>query len=132
MCEHGDRIMVEVHVDASVAHEGVPVVKAMPIDACIADTVRRLDAMGVRMLSSCCGHGKAPPNLVLATPAIANQDEEGPPCPGPDTDAHASECVNPGPACLEEAEGAPCCLAPSEGHTLACRDRFSNQAKEAP
>jgi len=28
-----------------------------------------------------------------------------PVCPGPDTDAHSSECVNPGPACEKEEVG---------------------------
>ena len=61
-------VMVAVHVDAAVAHEGRAVFKQMPIDGCIAETVRRLDELGVRMLASCCGHGKAAPTITLASP----------------------------------------------------------------
>lgn len=58
MCVSGDRVWTPVHVDSSVAHEGFAIVKEMPIDRCLVPLVRELDRRGIRMLSSCCGHGR--------------------------------------------------------------------------
>lgn len=35
------------------------------LDACIADDILKLWANGIRTLSSCCGHMKAPPSIVV-------------------------------------------------------------------
>jgi hypothetical protein len=65
MSEQGDRILTNVHVAATVAFEGREIVKPMPIDSCIAGIVATLDANGLRMLASCCGHGKVPGTILL-------------------------------------------------------------------
>lgn len=73
MCKPGDRTMVEVHVDASVAAEGVAVYKAMPIDSCLAELVKIADDRGFRMLSSCCGHGKNDGHIWFARTASSGE-----------------------------------------------------------
>ena len=66
MCEHGTITLTNVHVDASIAHEGRDIFKPMPIDSCIADMIAKLDANGLRMLATCCGHGTLPALITLA------------------------------------------------------------------
>jgi Helix-turn-helix domain len=66
MCEHGSTVDVDVTVHASHAHEGANTVKTKPIDRCIASIVSALEAAGVVMLGSCCGHGEAEGQIALA------------------------------------------------------------------
>lgn len=72
MCEHGDTVLVEVLVTASVSHSGLEERRVRPIDRCIADLVRALDAGGVDMLGSCCGHGKQSGEILLSDGRVLN------------------------------------------------------------
>lgn len=36
------------------------------VDSCIAQLVWVLNATGFRTIASCCGHGRQPPNVILA------------------------------------------------------------------
>lgn len=58
MCKYGDTVDVEVLVCGEVSYSGADERKVKPIDRCISDVVRALDAGGVAMLGSCCGHGR--------------------------------------------------------------------------
>lgn len=64
MC--GDIVTLPVTVDASLSHSGSTEVKRKPIDRCIAPIVMALEAAGIYMLGSCCGHGERDGTIVLA------------------------------------------------------------------
>jgi hypothetical protein len=66
MCAHGDTVPVRVKVDAGLSHSGRDEWKVKPIDRCISGLVAALQAGGIDMLGSCCGHGKALGEIVLA------------------------------------------------------------------
>ena len=59
-------VPVDVLVPADLSHTGEPLRRSFPIDACIAPIVRALQAAGIDMRGSCCGHGKAPGEILLA------------------------------------------------------------------
>ena len=65
MCSHGDTVDVAVTIDASLSFEGVDVVKNKPIDRCIAPIVAALEAAGIHMLGSCCGHHQSDGEILL-------------------------------------------------------------------
>lgn len=56
---------MEVTIVGALSHTGGDRRAHKPIDLCIAPLVRALDAGGVRMRASCCGHGKAPAEIAL-------------------------------------------------------------------
>ena len=66
MCEHGDTVTVRVRVVARLSHTGRARLVRKPIDRCIAPIVRALQAEGLDMLGSCCGHGQADGEILLA------------------------------------------------------------------
>lgn len=66
MCNWGTDKIVRVWVDASLSHTGEAYWRDFGIDACIADIVEALQAAGINMFSSCCGHGKADGEILLA------------------------------------------------------------------
>jgi len=65
MCEWGDTVNVEVFVpsDLSCTHIGRIAIK--PIDRCISDLVKALQAAKIWTRSSCCGHGKGDGEILL-------------------------------------------------------------------
>jgi hypothetical protein len=65
MCSHGDTVDVAVTIDWSLSFEGVSVVKNKPIDRCIAPIVAALEAAGIYMYSSCCGHYQSDGEILL-------------------------------------------------------------------
>lgn len=65
MCEHGDTVDVAVWIAAGLSHSGRRERKVKPIDRCLAPLVAALDAGGVDMLGSCCGHGSRPGEILL-------------------------------------------------------------------
>lgn len=65
MCAWGTTVPVWVRVPADLSHTGRERWKLAQIDSCIADRVAALQAAGVRTRSSCCGHGKAPAEIML-------------------------------------------------------------------
>lgn len=65
MCEWGDTVRVEVLVQAELNCTERTERKRVQIDRCIAPLVAALDAAGIDMRSSCCGHGKGPGEIVL-------------------------------------------------------------------
>jgi hypothetical protein len=60
-------VPVAVVIPADLSHTGEARVAVKPIDACIADIVRRLNAgaAGAVTRGSCCGHGKGTPEIEL-------------------------------------------------------------------
>jgi hypothetical protein len=58
MCKYGDTKTVLVTVPNNLSHTGQSFRKMAQIDSCIAPIVEALEAKGVFMRSSCCGHGK--------------------------------------------------------------------------
>jgi len=65
MCEHGDTVPVRVKVTSWLAWEGVDTWKDKQIDRCIAPIVRRIQAEGIDMLASCCGHGRGQASIIF-------------------------------------------------------------------
>ena len=65
MCEHGTTVPVRVKIPADLAAESHEKWKAAAIDACIAPLVAALQAAGINMRGSCCGHGKGPGHIDL-------------------------------------------------------------------
>ena len=59
MCQDRHSQVVRVWVRADLSHTGASRWKDVAIDACIAPIVVALQAYGINMTGSCCGHGKA-------------------------------------------------------------------------
>lgn len=66
MCEHGTTVDVTVTIPAELSHTGQARKKTCAIDACIAPLVAALEAGGVLMRGSCCGHGVRAGEILLA------------------------------------------------------------------
>ena len=66
MCEWGATTPLRVKILAEHCAEGVEAWKTKPIDSCIAPLVAALQAAGIDMRASCCGHGKGDGMIVLA------------------------------------------------------------------
>jgi hypothetical protein len=66
MCKWGESIQVWVKIMGEYSHDGKPRWKLMDIDSCIAPIVRGLQNGNIDMISSCCGHGKGPGEILLA------------------------------------------------------------------
>lgn len=66
MCEWGTTKPVEVRIQAEESHTGQPYWRTVDVDACIAPIVAALQAAGIDMRGSCCGHGKGPGEITLA------------------------------------------------------------------
>ena len=58
MCEWGTWVKVRVKVPADLSATGEAQWRDKDIDACIADLVGAIQAAGIDMRASCCGHGK--------------------------------------------------------------------------
>ncbi len=58
MCKWGTWIPVRVKVPADLSRTGKDAWREKNIDACIADLVEALQAAGIDMRASCCGHGR--------------------------------------------------------------------------
>lgn len=61
-----DTVTVRVKVAADLSHTGKARWKDAAIDACIAPLVAALQAAGIDMRSSCCGHGSGLVEILLA------------------------------------------------------------------
>lgn len=57
---------MRVKIPADLSSTGEVRWKWQEIDSCIAGLVAALQALGVDMRASCCGHGKDPGNIHLA------------------------------------------------------------------
>lgn len=66
MCEWGTTIPVLVKITASRSHTGKDYWDYREIDSCIAPIVKALQQGNIDMLGSCCGHGKAAGQILLA------------------------------------------------------------------
>jgi hypothetical protein len=66
MCQDRDSMFVRVRIAAHLSHTGKAYWRDMPVDRCIAPIVEALQAGGIDMLASCCGHGMAPGRIDLA------------------------------------------------------------------
>ena len=58
MCKWGKTTLVYVRIPADLSHTGHAYWAWKTIDGCIADIVTALQAAGINMRGSCCGHGK--------------------------------------------------------------------------
>ena len=65
MCTWGLDTPVRIKVPADLSHTGRDCWRLFKIDACIADLVQALQAAGIDMRESCCGHGRGPGEIVL-------------------------------------------------------------------
>lgn len=65
MCKWGTDTPVRVKVAADLAAEGVATWKTVKIDTCIAPLVTALQAGGIDMRGSCCGHGQGDGEILL-------------------------------------------------------------------
>lgn len=65
MCDHGDTVPVRVKIIGRLSHSGRDEWKAKPIDRCLSDLVEALQAGGIDMLGSCCGHGRGQAQIAL-------------------------------------------------------------------
>jgi len=63
MCESTSTVKVKISADLS--HTGESYLKNAEIDACISGLVKELQAAGINMRASCCGHGKAFGSILL-------------------------------------------------------------------
>lgn len=65
VCESGDTTPVWVKIPADLSSTGAEKWRECKIDACIATLVEALQAAGVDMRGSCCGHGKCEGDIHL-------------------------------------------------------------------
>ena len=65
MCEHGKTVNLQVPIPARLSHTGAACWEWKPIDSCLVDIVRALNAGGMLTASCCCGHGKGPACIEL-------------------------------------------------------------------
>jgi len=85
MCDWGTWTRVRVKVPADLSSTGEAVWRDKDIDTCIADLVRALQAAGIDMRASCCGHGDGPGRidlqdgrtLFIVEPAMTGAEVEG-------------------------------------------------------
>ena len=66
MCMHGNTIPLRLKTIAALSHTGEDYWREWGIDSCIADIVQALQAAGIDMRGSCCGHYKGDGEIVLA------------------------------------------------------------------
>jgi hypothetical protein len=65
-CPCRKTIPVRVKIPADLSHTRRAYRKAVGIDPCIAPLVKALQVAGIDMRGSCCGHGRAVGEIVLA------------------------------------------------------------------
>lgn len=65
MCHWGDHVPVRVRIPSDLSFSGRAKWKRMKIDRCIAPIVAALQAGGVNMRGSCCGHGRGDGEIEL-------------------------------------------------------------------
>ena len=65
MCEWGMTRDVWVHVPPDLSHTGRWLARPYPIDECLASMVEDLQAAGLSMRGSCCGHGRGLSEITL-------------------------------------------------------------------
>ena len=65
MCRWGDTVWCAVTIPAELSCTGRAEKRGVMVDRCIAPIVDALNAGGVLTANSCCGHGKAPGEIVL-------------------------------------------------------------------
>lgn len=67
MCGHCGLadVPVDVIMPAGLSHTGADRPATKPIDACIAEQVRALNAEGRLTANSCCGHGRPGGEIIM-------------------------------------------------------------------
>jgi hypothetical protein len=65
MCQDRYSEIATVKIPADLSCTGQARWREIPIDACIAPIVRALQAAGIDMRGSCCGHGKTTGHIDL-------------------------------------------------------------------
>ena len=66
MCAHGTTTRLRLKTMAHLSATGEDRWRDWEIDSCIAPIVAALQAAGIDMLASCCGHGQAVGRIDLA------------------------------------------------------------------
>lgn len=65
MCKWGTSKVVKVTMQPDYYNYFTEWIKDCKVDSCIADIVETLEYNNVRMLASCCGHGKDDGKILL-------------------------------------------------------------------
>ena len=65
MCKYGDVNSVLVTIPADLSYTKKERIDYRKIDMCISDIVQALEKGGIKMRSSCCGHGKCDGEIIL-------------------------------------------------------------------
>jgi len=65
MCEHGDTVTVPLWISPGYSSTGYWKHKQVKVDSCISELVKALNAKRIYTVGSCCGHGKAPGEIIL-------------------------------------------------------------------
>jgi len=68
MCKWGTDKIVEVTMPPCQPYHPTEWKKKVGIDSCISELVEVFESVGLRMLASCCGHGKGDGAILLDTP----------------------------------------------------------------
>lgn len=66
MCEWGTDTELDLKIAAKLSHTQEARWAKVKVDSCIAAIVNALQAAGIDMLASCCGHGKEAGYILLA------------------------------------------------------------------
>lgn len=66
MCKHGDTVLFPAEWFPASYGKINSRKQMIEIDRCISDIVLALNRGGVYTISSCCGHGKGPGDILLA------------------------------------------------------------------
>lgn len=65
MCKWGTVEKVKCTIIAGLSYTGKQREKLVKVDKCIAHIVRALSEAGIKMTSSCCGHGEKDGQIML-------------------------------------------------------------------
>lgn len=66
MCKHGSTKPVKLNRPRPVSGRWV-----VPVDACIADEVQKMNDLGIVTHGSCCGHGGGRPTVLIEEESVA-------------------------------------------------------------
>lgn len=55
----------------------IEITQRIRVDSCIADEIKRLNALGIRTESCCCGHGEREPSALIQPSSVIRALELG-------------------------------------------------------
>jgi len=77
MCGHESNALVNVLIPGDLSYTGLDRWKLVAVDACIAPIVAALQAGGINMRGSCCGHGERSGEILLADGRVLIMQDGG-------------------------------------------------------